>query len=341
MNTATLPANVTYRKNKNSYMARMYFRNKVYSKSFSLNKFGPDKALQSAIEAAAVFQKQISETLSKVEKRPIQGFSNYYITATGDVLGKTGLPMKLNIKNGYFTIGLYNGKGKCKTHYVHRLVAATWLDAPEDASKIYVNHINLNKKDNNKTNLEWVTPGENNLHAHENGVRSVFEATTPESLEGFVDLLDYPDRFMINNLGHIYNKKKNRLVSSYKTEDGYMRLDLAEDKWYVHVLVAKQFLPPIEGLLFINHINGIKDDNNVQNLERTNRQMNGQHAADVLGAWKKRVQQINKNTNQIIAEFDSVKSAAEITKVNDTNISRCCNNGAKTAGGFVWKHCST
>lgn len=340
MTTATLPQNISLM-NSIRYTAKIYFRNKLYSKSFSIKKYGSDKALQLAIGAAAVFRKQICDTLSKVDKRPIRGFSNYNITSTGDVIGQTGLPMKLNVKNGYFTIDLYNGKGKRKTHYVHRLVAAAWLDPPDDVNKIFVNHKNLNKKDNDHTNLEWVTPGEKNLHAHENSTRNVFKAAIPKSLEGFVDMLDYPNQFMINTLGEIYNKKKNRLVASYKTDDGYMRVQLAADKCFVHVLVAKQFLPPVEGLLFINHINGIKVDNNVQNLERTDRQKNGQHAADVLGAWKKKVQQIDKKTNQIITEYESVKVASEVTKVNNTNISRCCNGGAKTAGGFIWKHCNT
>lgn len=38
-----------------------------------------------------------------------------------------------------------------------------------------------------------------------------------------------------------------------------------------------------------------------------------------------------------IAEFDSIKIASEITDVDSTNISRCCNRERKTAGGYVWK----
>lgn len=59
-------------------------------------------------------------------------------------------------------------KGKQKRMRVHRMVALTFLDNPEN--KPYVNHINGNRSDNNITNLEWVTPSENTQHAVDTGL---------------------------------------------------------------------------------------------------------------------------------------------------------------------------
>lgn len=52
---------------------------------------------------------------------------------------------------------------------------------------------------------------------------------------------------------------------------------------------------------------------------------------------KKPVQQIDKNTHQIIAIFESSVAASKNTGIHQTAISNCCNNTKKSAGGFLWK----
>lgn len=58
--------------------------------------------------------------------------------------------------------------GQQKRMRVHRMVAMTFIDNPEN--KPYVNHINGNRSDNNVENLEWVTPSENTQHAVKTGL---------------------------------------------------------------------------------------------------------------------------------------------------------------------------
>ena len=61
------------------------------------------------------------------------------------------------IKGRYFSVRI-----NAKTTLVHRFVAETWL--PNPMNKPQVNHIDNNGKNNDISNLEWVTPGENLQH---------------------------------------------------------------------------------------------------------------------------------------------------------------------------------
>lgn len=76
-------------------------------------------------------------------------------------------------KTGYLMVCL-SKDGKVKTHLVHRLVATAFC--PKGEGQDQVNHINLNKKDNRASNLEWCTCLENVHHARDN------DAISPSSL---------------------------------------------------------------------------------------------------------------------------------------------------------------
>lgn len=58
----------------------------------------------------------------------------------------------------YLAVGLYKGN-KCSTKTIHRLVAMSFIDNPEQ--KPQIDHINGNRTDNRSDNLRWVTRLEN------------------------------------------------------------------------------------------------------------------------------------------------------------------------------------
>lgn len=114
------------------------------------------------------------------EIKPIEGFPRYGISKDGSVFSfnfhRTGKikEMKLRYdKDGYQTVALWTGRGY-KTVKVHRLVAAAFIDNPEN--KPQVNHKNGIKNHNVVGNLEWVTASENALHSYKIGLSSVTEA---------------------------------------------------------------------------------------------------------------------------------------------------------------------
>jgi len=82
-------------------------------------------------------------------------------------------------KKGYLRVYL-SMKSKKITKAVHRIVAETFIENPEN--KQTVNHIDLNKKNNRVENLEWMTNKENMQHAFRNGVYKERDKTTIRNL---------------------------------------------------------------------------------------------------------------------------------------------------------------
>lgn len=56
-----------------------------------------------------------------------------------------------------------------------------------------------------------------------------------------------------------------------------------------------------------------------------------------INATKKKVGQYDKNTNELIEIYDSIKEAAMAVNVDRSCISRCCSGKKKSSRGFIWK----
>ena len=68
-------------------------------------------------------------------------------------------------KDGYFDVTLvYNSEGNRMPFRIHRLVALKYLEKPENYN--VVNHKDLNKQNNNVSNLEWSTVALNTQHGY-------------------------------------------------------------------------------------------------------------------------------------------------------------------------------
>ena len=142
-------------------------------------------------------------------------------------------------------------------------------------------------------------------------------------------------------MGNVLNIKTKKYLKHQKTSDGYVRVELSNNgtskKINVHKLVADSFIPNPNNKLFINHKNGIKNDNRITNLEWNTRSENSQHAYDI-GLTKKMVGYNNPNNKlteeQILQIFYSTDIYTQIAK--KYNISK--GHIYRIKNKLRWKH---
>lgn len=95
--------------------------------------------------------------------------NNYYglyaISDTGSLFNLTnGKKLKGIVTKYGYRVYTLTKNGEHKNYFAHRLVADAFIRKPFD--KNFVNHKDGNKLNNNVSNLEWVTPSENELHSY-------------------------------------------------------------------------------------------------------------------------------------------------------------------------------
>ena len=307
--------------------------------------------------------------------------------------------------NGYRQVKIQG-----KNYSVHRLVARAFLGPPPSASHTYVNHFDGDKANNAASNLEYVTPSENQRHAwatrrrrnegptlqvrcravgggpwttfasqaaaarvlglprssiscccrqqmrHVRGYE--FDYAEPMSLSGEVwQAARYPGidntilNWQVSSHGRVM-KTFGRISYGSLHESGYFRLhcparaDAKLTKFQVHRLVAATFLgEPSTADLQVNHLDGNRGNNHIDNLEYATPAQNTLHAYKRMAGRKvsrpnswKPVLARKVDGRSAWMYFDSISAAAVYTGTTRGAVAAVCNRRSRHANNWEFKH---
>jgi hypothetical protein len=173
-------------------------------------------------------------------------------------------------------------------------------------------------------------------------------------MEIWKEIKDYEGLYDISNLGRVkslakyvnnskgtLNYNKERILCNVK-KNGYYKIKLCKEgkikTLLVHRLIAIAFIPNLENKPFINHINGIRDDNRIKNLEWCTPKENSTHAVRIgLSDYKGEKNHKSKLTEDNILEIRKIGKTKYYKDIAiDFNIS------PSTVGSILnnktWKH---
>lgn len=179
--------------------------------------------------------------------------------------------------------------------------------------------------------------------------------------EEWRDIKDFEGLYQVSNYGRVKSYKRNGNFSTLIrkpriNKQGYLYLNLHKNNTYktckIHRLVCETFIDCIEHKSWVNHKDGNKLNNMVDNLEWCTPSENATHAYNnnLRKVWNKGKKyadtKLNKKVNQydlkgnFIKCWDCIKEASDYYGVCSSSIIRVCQGTKKRCKGFVWRYCN-
>lgn len=157
------------------------------------------------------------------------------------------------------------------------------------------------------------------------------------------DIPGYEGIYKISSDGKVISA--NGIRGTEISKNGYERITLwkkGKGKHYsIHRLVAAAFIPNPNHYDFVNHKDGNKLNNNVDNLEWCNLSQNVQHAYKT-GLTHHATTKVIQYTKDFVKvrEWDSIKEACESLGLTHSNICTVCKDktNRRFCGGYIWRY---
>lgn len=156
--------------------------------------------------------------------------------------------------------------------------------------------------------------------------------------------------YEVSSLGNV--RRVNGRILKPWDNNGYRQIALSKRRReHIHRLVAEAFIPKDDIRNQINHINGVRSDNRVENLERCTPSENQRHRYEVLqqkGTCIGRFSKEHPSSKPVSAirlvngeqyDFDCGLDAIRAGIATDSgSITRCCQGKIRHHNGFVWSY---
>jgi hypothetical protein len=179
--------------------------------------------------------------------------------------------------------------------------------------------------------------------------------------ENWKTINNFPN-YEVSDYGNVRVKETKYIMKPFTNEAGYLRISISNDtckrkKFYIQRLVAIEFLTNLENKPTVNHINGIRRDNRISNLEWSTMSEQNIHKHKTNNKFEKRtnikaIWRIDCNKLEKLEKYESTTEAVKWIKQNNlTNSSNELNlrqslinvsNGKNnSAYGYKWLYENT
>ena len=151
--------------------------------------------------------------------------------------------------------------------------------------------------------------------------------------------------YEVSTYGNIRNKTTQKILKGRLTKSGYLQVSLKIDETnkfsnrYIHRLVAIYWIDNPEDKREVNHKDGNKENNNINNLEWVTSSENQKHRHSI-GINKTSNRRVGKFTKdgELVAEYNSIQEAANAENNGiRVSIDNVVHRKRKSLKGFVWK----